>query len=214
MHVSYKKYIVLLILLTVILIDKSSHSVYAQDDSWQSTTTVNAPTGRNGYTTLWTGTEMIVWGGESGAGGCSLNTGGRYNPTTDTWTAMTTIGAPTMRRYHKTVWTGSEMIVWGGESCNGQSAHATGGRYNPATDTWMAMTTLNAPTGRVSNSAIWTGSEMIVWGGTPSGAQVVITNTGGRYNPTTDIWTPLSVSGAPPERQAHLAVWMGSEMID
>ena len=41
----------------------------------------------------------------------------------------------------------------------------TGGRYNPSTDTWIATSTINAPDGRTGHTAVWTGSEMIVWGG-------------------------------------------------
>ena len=43
-----------------------------------------------------------------------LNTGGRYNPGTDSWTATSTTNAPAARYVHTAVWTGSEMIVWGG----------------------------------------------------------------------------------------------------
>ena len=46
------------------------------------------------------------------------------------------------------------------------SAHLnTGGRYNPITDSWTATSTANAPTGRYAHTAVWTGSEMIIWGG-------------------------------------------------
>jgi hypothetical protein len=48
-----------------------------RDDTWTDTTTVNAPAGRRFYTAVWTGAEMIVWGG-LGGGGRSLNTGGKY----------------------------------------------------------------------------------------------------------------------------------------
>ena len=34
--------------------------------------------------------------------------------TDDTWTATTTANAPAARQRHTAVWTGSEMIVWGG----------------------------------------------------------------------------------------------------
>ena len=39
---------------------------------------------------MWTGTEMIVWGGVTIVGGGNyqyLADGGRYNPSTDTWGA-------------------------------------------------------------------------------------------------------------------------------
>ena len=55
------------------------------------------------------------------------------------------------------------MIVWGGAVQ--QRFLNTGGRYNPSTDSWTATSTTNAPTARYSHTAVWTGSEMIVWGG-------------------------------------------------
>src|SRR4029079_11787887 len=32
-------------------------------------------------------------------------------------------------------------------------------------ETWTTMSTINAPAPRASHTAVWTGSEMIVWGG-------------------------------------------------
>ena len=56
------------------------------------------------------------------------------------------------------------MIVWGGEG-NGRNALNTGGRYDPGTDSWIATSTTNAPAAREGHTAVWTGNEMIVWGG-------------------------------------------------
>ena len=177
------------------------------DDTWTATSTINAPTARDKHTAVWTGSEMIVWGGANGFG--DLNTGGRYNPSTDTWTATSTTNAPSARESHRAIWTGSEMIVWGG--WDGTTAFSTGGRYNPSTDTWIAVTTANAPEPRVFHTAVWTGTEMIVWGG---GARFNsgLLNTGGRYNPSTDSWTATSTTNAPDPRDFHTAVWSGSEM--
>ena len=107
---------------------------------------------------------MIVWGG-SGSG--LLNGGGRYNPAGNSWAAVTTTGAPAARSSHTAVWTGSEMIVWGGLGAS--SVLNDGGRYNPAGNNWTAVTTTGAPTPRYEHTAVWTGSEMIVWGGFGSG---------------------------------------------
>jgi len=57
---------------------------------------------------------MIIWGGDDISG--FANTGARHNPSTDSWTATNTTGAPARREGHTAVWTGSEMIVWGGVS--------------------------------------------------------------------------------------------------
>src|SRR5437588_2469875 len=82
------------------------------DDTWAPTSLTNAPDGRRSHTAVWIGSEMIVWGGTDSSG--DLNTGGRYNPSTDGWTATSTTNAPTARDGHTAVWTGSQMIVWGG----------------------------------------------------------------------------------------------------
>ena len=130
------------------------------DDTWTSTSLANAPDARTSHTAVWTGSEMIVWGG--GGGGGDLNTGGRYNAATDSWTATSTVNAPSARGSHTAVWTGTEMIVWGGGV--NPDFFNTGGRYNPATDSWTGASTTNAPAGRFEHTAVWTGSEMIVWG--------------------------------------------------
>jgi len=185
------------------------------DDTWTATTTANAPVGRDGHTAVWTGSEMIVWGGFGRLVGYS-NTGGRYNPSTDSWVATSLTNAPTARDGHTAVWTGSEMIVWGGEAGNATCCQYfnTGGRYNPSTNTWTATSTTNAPAARFSHTAIWTGSEMIVWGGVIENPNPpFVTNTGGRYNPSTDTWTVTSTTNVPTARSLPTAVWTGSEMI-
>jgi hypothetical protein len=78
------------------------------DDNWTATNTTNAPSPREGHTAVWTGSEMIIWGGSG------LNTGGSYNPATDSWTSTSTTDAPSERSFHTAIWTGTEMIVWGG----------------------------------------------------------------------------------------------------
>ena len=193
------------------------------DDTWTPTAGSEVPDGRYSHTAIWTGSEMIVWGGGRQSG--FPRSGGRYDPATDSWVASSlTTGAgantPTGRGDHSAVWTGSEMIVWGGDTYNGYYVN-TGGRYNPSTDSWASssLTTAsgaNFPLGRSGHTAVWTGSEMIVWGG--SVALGVVTNTGGRYDPSTDSWVNSSLtdgSGAnvPSARGNHTAVWTGSEMI-
>jgi len=66
------------------------------DDTWTPTSTTGAPDGRYGHTAVWTGSEMIVWGGGD-SNGNGLNTGGTYNPSTDSWTATSTTNAPAAR---------------------------------------------------------------------------------------------------------------------
>ena len=91
---------------------------------------------------MWTGSEMIIWGGY---GSNYLDSGGRYNPAGNTWTATSTVGAAAARYEHTAVWTGSEMIVWGGF---GSSYLGNGGRYDSAANSWTAVSTTGAPAAR------------------------------------------------------------------
>jgi hypothetical protein len=142
---------------------------------------------------------MIVWGGYFPL----ANTGGVYDPSTDTWTPTSLANAPTPRYWHTAVWTGSRMIAWGGRIGNTYEAYG-GGAYDPATDTWTA--TSDGP-GRYQHTAVWTGSRMIVWGG------VSVGQAGGIYDPTADTWAATSTTNAPTATGGHTAVWTGSRMI-
>jgi len=156
---------------TLILLFLTIPALHAQD-TWQQRLNGTPPTARIHHTAVWTGSEMIVWGGDNNIGS-TFNTGGRYNPASNSWTSVTTAGAPVARSGHMAVWTGSEMIVWGGvNAAPGSQATdlKTGGRYNPATNSWTAMSTTGAPAARNAHTAVWTGGEMIVWVGFGGGA--------------------------------------------
>lgn len=177
-------------------------------DSWTTMTVDNAPWGRTDSTAVWTGDEMIVWGGGTSytLPPSMTNTGGRYDPQTNTWLAISTADCPGARYGHAAVWTGTEMIVWGGGAFQND-----GGRYNPVTDSWSTTDTSNAPTGRAYTPAVWTGHEMIIWGGhvvTRSPA-----DSGGHYDPVTDTWIATQTAGVPLPSQDHTAVWTGAEML-
>jgi N-acetylneuraminic acid mutarotase len=178
-------------------------------DTWTPTNLTDVPDGRVSHTAVWTGSEMIVWGGDNCFLSCDVNTGGRYNPSTDSWTATSITNAPDGRHSHTAVWTGNEMIVWGGVNMQIGFLN-TGGRYDPATDSWVATSTVKAPDARLRHTAVWTGSEMIVWGGDDNAN---LLNTGGRYNPANDSWMAISTANAPDARNFHTAIWTGSNMI-
>jgi hypothetical protein len=157
---------------------------------------------------------MIVWGGSDGA---YLNTGGRYDPSTNVWTPTSAAaGVPEVRYGHTAVWSGTEMIVWGGFYYDGTVHNLnTGARYDPATDGWVATSIgADVPDGRQNHTAVWTGTEMIVWGGASYGSGFDTMNTGGRYDPSTNAWAATSTgANVPWWRMNHTAVWTGAEMI-
>src|SRR5262249_55437963 len=97
------------------------------------------------------------------------------------------------------------MIVWGGFNPSGGTYFNTGGKYSPATDSWTPTSTINAPSARTYHTAVWTGSEMTIWGGGG--------DTGGSYDLDTAGWESARALHAPCCRAHHTAVWTGSEMI-
>ena len=176
---------------------------------WRQTSGTFAPSGRSQHTAVWSGTRMLIWGGN--AGGTAQNDGRYYDPATDSWTILGFGSTPPAARYgHTAVWTGSLMVVWGGT--DGTNPLATGGRFNPVTNVWSSTQTTGAPAARQEHTAVWSGSEMHVWGGIVAGGAT--TNTGGRYNPTTNAWTPIDTSDpdTPSARTRHSAVWAGAPL--
>ncbi len=171
-------------------------------NSWSPMSTTNAPSGRGLHTAIWTGADMIVWGGVNGA-----NTGGKYNLAGDSWTATSTINAPAYRYYHTAVNTGTYMIIWGGN--DNSVSFNDGGRYLISGNSWAAVSTVNAPIARYEHTAVWTGEKMIVWGGDVSG----FTDNGGIYDPGLDSWTETSTTNIPEARYGHVAIWTGTEML-
>src|SRR5207247_7346312 len=116
--------------------------------------------------------------------------GARYNPETDTWQPMSSAGAPGRRSQCAAVWTGSEMVVWGGSSEDGIEL-SDGARYNPETDTWTPVSNASGLEPRMEPTGIWTGEELIVFGGMKfTGGQLSFGN-GARYRPFRDPWPPL-----------------------
>ncbi len=192
------------------------------NDSWNSGSglSVGGPSSRVDHSAVWTGTEMVVWGGHAFVTADSEIFGGGsvYNLAADTWVDIVSpASATSFPTYdHVAVWTGTEIIVWGGMASSGSSPSPrpvnSGWRYDPATDTVVAFTGIDAPSPRSKPVAVWTGTEMIVWGGVDETGTPL--NDGARYNPVTDTWTALPpVGNSLVPGLAITTVWTGTEVI-
>lgn len=190
----------------------SSQTTPIQTDVWSALQTSSAPSARDGFTSVWTGSKMIIWGGYGS--GSYMNSGGVYDPSDNSWVATSLIGAPSARTNHVAVWTGNEMIVWGGSRVNpgiGTEYLNDGAAFNPTTNTWTTLPVLNAPADRAYAEAVWTGTEMIVWSGFNSSSGKL--RNGGRYNPSTNTWSSMSSSNSPQAYDEHIAIWSGNKML-
>jgi len=59
----------------------------------------------------------------------------------------------------------------------------------------------------------WTGNVMIVWGGSSEFNFNEVLDSGGRYDPVLDTWSPTPLTDAPSARGGAAAVWTGDELI-
>jgi hypothetical protein len=162
---------------------------------------------RTGHVAVWTGQEMIVWGGSQGghfAEAGHLAGGLSYQPYSVAWStvpmAPVAIGEPS-----PAVWTGRELIVFGYVWESGVQGMA----YESESGNWRWIS--HPPGGpRSGGSGVWTGSDLILWGGRAEGDE--LPRDGAAYDPVADTWhaiPPAPVGG----RYEHAAVWTGEEMI-
>jgi len=184
--------------------------------------------GRESAVSVWTGQEVLVWGGslsaEMGAhpdqvetgvlhldddsapipiGSVSFADGAAYDPAADDWRPIA--AAPFTGGYgDRAVWTGQRMLVWSAE----QTRLAA---YDPAADEWQVLPAPPEPAAeRPAVTLVWTGTEAILWGGVDH--QPEVPAFGAAFDPTTGGWRELPAAPVPP-RVDHSATWTGEEMV-
>ena len=166
---------------------------------------------RVGHRAVGTTHRMLVWGGSSDVsdGARDFADGAVYSPVTNTWSPMAP-GPLSARTTVASVWTGKEMLVWGGY---GRSAACTrcplgdGAAYDVDTNSWSPM----APSplsGRGGHRAVWTGRDMLVWGGSDVEPQ----SDGALFGPAGNSWARV-VPGPLPARQEHAVIWTGRQLL-
>ncbi len=140
-------------------------------DAWYVDPGPLAP--RGGHQVMWTGDEMLVWGGSMADGPPDLVDGAAFDPATTTWRMLAPMTDDT-RRQTMAVWAGDKMIVVGGTATTA---------YDPKADTWE---TIGDGISLSSDVQVhWTGSRMAVWT-----ADGIFT-----FNPRTGSWTELPDPG-------------------
>jgi hypothetical protein len=120
---------------------------------------------------------------------CQFTDGALYDPATDRWIPVATKGAPKGRFNHQTFWTGSRMVVWGGNRYDIDPTTGSlttiylndGAVYDPASDTWLP---LPAPVGNLAS-----GTYLLMVNG-----RLVALSPGAIYDETTNQWTPAAHS--------------------
>jgi hypothetical protein len=160
------------------------------------------------------------------------NTGATYDRAADRWQPMSTAGAPSERVIGTNVVdAGGRLFIWGGartppaattvmqgdptaaaltqtpglvcpdwnpENCS----YGNGALYDPASDSWTAVSDTGAPAARHDQLTAWTGTRVLVWGGahyvTISNGEIsnAYLTDGALYDPAAKSWTPTAPAPA------------------
>jgi N-acetylneuraminic acid mutarotase len=154
-----------------------------------------------GYSSVWTDKEMLVWG---------QGTREAFNPSTNRWRQLPGTRLLAVHDgFGLVVWTGRELIGWGGGCCG--DAFSDGVAYSPASNSWRALA--GSPlAGSQHPVGAWTGRELVVLVGDrdPSGkpwpARLA---RAAAYDPGTGTWRRI----ARPPVAGGTAVWDGREVL-
>lgn len=191
-------------------------AIYTPGTGWSAVTPTGAPAARIGHTMVVDSTDVYVWGGDTG-GGALTRTGGRYLSGSDTWQATLTTGAAAAeaRSGHVAIHTGTVMVVWSGQGAADQLQ--SGGEYVHTPVAVWTSTNGWRPESRLGAPAVWSGTQMWVFSGhntlgKGASSQWILNDDGFSYTPSTGIFSPLPVTGAPTPRTYHDAVWTGIGM--
>jgi hypothetical protein len=181
---------------------------------------------RKGAAVVWTGKRLIVWGGAIFRG-TDLQTfpdGAAYDPRGGRWEPLPPAPEHLWLRGGNplVVWTGREMLLWGGVTITDPEGNPNAGRpanglaYDPERRTWRRLPDRPAQLSRSHDKwAVWTGRELLV-------GEVEETSIGGgtvaaAYDPAANRWRLLPPSPALTGGYGHLrartAMWAGPRLL-
>ena len=172
------------------------------DDAWTMLPEVSDV---DGSRPVWSGNELFLPGVEKA--------GAAYDPREGTWRHLP---PPPVRVRHEVVaWTGMELVVWGpvpGTEPGRSGPTMEGAAYDPASDTWR-MLPRSPLSGRTEIGWTWTGTEVVVWGGSEQRDRWTFVQLadGAAYNPATNRWRKLAPS--PLSARSSRLVWTGREVL-
>jgi N-acetylneuraminic acid mutarotase len=142
--------------------------------SWRRLPSLPAPP-RRGASAVWDGRDVLVVGGaahHAPSQGATFDTPladvFAYRPSTNRWRRLAPL--PEGRVGQAAVWTGKQLLVWGGQILrHGKLVPTrTGLSYDPVRNRWTSIGA--SPIAGPQPKAVWTGTSMIVWGGSQSRA--------------------------------------------
>jgi hypothetical protein len=149
--------------------------------------------GRWRHDAVWTGSEMIVYGGQD-----AKTEAAAYSPKTNSWRTLPPSGLPFAGR-GLVVWTGARLAIFSGTESAGRVAE-----YDPIADRWS--TSPEAPISRrllTRLSYLKGTNEVVVWGGADESGEH---GDGAAYRLDTRTWRMMSTTPLSPRIQSSFLV--------
>lgn len=154
----------------------------------------NGPLGvREGYASVWTGKELLIFGGHAGDG-IATPTAAAVNPQTGSWQRLPTLDAVKgLAVANGAVWDGREAFVSGDLYHHDRFAGPILLAFSPETDKVREIDLAKAPIAPNQRSQLdpvgWSGTEVVFWTGAVSSSSLVV-----RYNPASGRWKKASAA--------------------
>ncbi len=169
--------------------------------TWRRLSSAPSPAATGRTVSVWTGRQMLFFGRAYPKPPLGVDVAAAYSPTSNRWGRLAPFKGPAgnFQGHYSAVWTGQEMLVFGPFDFQA---------YDPSSNRWRrlpAPPTAEGPSGLV----VWTGHEMIYWGGGCCGDSL---SNGAALNPATNAWRKLARSPLAPS-QTPTGVWTGRELI-
>ena len=178
---------------------------------------------------VWTGRELLLWGGYTPVTGARADGAMRpgdglaYDPAAGRWRRLLPPPGVPLERAHAAGWTGTELLVVDAGTWPPFADRLRGAAYDPAADRWRRL----APSPRLDRgellerTVLWAGTRLLVWSFLdrpgPAAAAPGEPDTVDlwAYDPAADRWTVLASPSArtrPLLARSSLA-WTGSEIL-
>jgi hypothetical protein len=154
-------------------------------DTWATIPSMNHA--RSQYQLVSSGTSVYAFGGLSDCsnGSTLLADLEEWKPGDSSWTDVTAPGAPSARYAGQATWTGTQLLVYGGNT-PGQNFDPSGGVYDPVQNAWSSASCTLSMCGRSSTPSIPDMGYVRYWGGNGGNSPAGLEYGSGSWSS----WTP------------------------
>lgn len=163
------------------------------------------PEVRSGATVVWSGTELLSWGGCDPAthDHCVPTSDGyAFDPSSRQWRQMP--AAPNAGAFADAARIGDEVVF----ILSGQDSGLVAQAFDHVRRSWRVLAPPPDPPG-AGAVQVWTGTHLLVWGGGRPGGEVA--PTGALYDPLSNSWQ--RILEAPIGLNAASGLWTGEEVL-